>query len=361
MYNFRKYVSLLLTAAMLFALAGCNVTTTKAGGTIGDKTTLAASPSDTTEDRLRLDINRSLAIAEVLEVSGGPGRLGRATLDPQGMPCQELKCRVLHFYNEARLKEQCGKDDAYCRYNNYTYFENVGQLIMDEKFYAKAEEIGRPVVYKIYLDGEYRDTVKVGDTILVNLETLLDQNTNKEATSPRNHHLVIAPFSLEHKTPVLAKFADGKLQLGEELKDSLNLKRLYEDTEPGRTAIKDGDSIEDVISFIKCVEQDVERYKAENPQDSVDVVRPELAVEGTDLICKAGVNAPGKKIEAKLELFGTADKLVANWSASGEGSVAFEEKLPVEYSVHYMLKISGTADGEPFAYAAASGIYSAPK
>ncbi len=44
-----------------------------------------------------------------------------------------------------------------------------------------------------------------------------------------------------------------------------------------------------------------------------------------------------------------------------ERRVAFGEKLSVEYSVHYMLRISGTADGEAFAYAAASGIYSAPK
>ena len=97
MYNFKKIAALLLTAAMMFALAGCNVTTTKAGGTIGDKTTLAASPSDTIEDRFNLDANRSLAIAEVQEVSEGPYSWGHVTLDPKGMACQELKCRVLHF------------------------------------------------------------------------------------------------------------------------------------------------------------------------------------------------------------------------------------------------------------------------
>ena len=55
-----------------------------------------------------------------------------------------------------------------------------------------------------------------------------------------------------------------KLQLPEELKESLNLYRLYNDTEPERTAIKDGDTVDDVIAFIKCVEQDVARYKKAN-------------------------------------------------------------------------------------------------
>ena len=99
---------------------------------------------------------------------------------------------------------------------------------------------------------------------MVNLGTRLNQNPNEGTTETPQHHLVVEPFGVEPKSPMLAKFVDGRLQLPEELKASLNLRRLYDDSEPERTAIKDGDSVDDVIAFIKCVEQDVERYRSEH-------------------------------------------------------------------------------------------------
>ena len=210
-----------------------------------------------------LDTKKSLAIAVVKEKSEGPFRRGYVTLAEQGVSCQELKSDVLYFYDEARLKALCKADDADCRYNNYTFFESRGYYVMDEEFYKKAKETNHPITYDFYLDWNYKDTVEVGDVILIDVGTLLNKNPNNDSEETPQHHLIIQPFGTNSKSPILAKFVNGKLQLPEELKDSLNLRRLYDDTEPERIAIKDGDSVDDVIAFIKCVEQDVARFQNE--------------------------------------------------------------------------------------------------
>ena len=210
------------------------------------------------------DTNRSLAVAVVQEVSEGPFWRGCVVLAERGVLCQELKCDVLHFYDEARLKALCKADEAECRYNQYSVWEGWGYYVMDEEFIKAAQNSNDPIEYKIYLDWNYKDTVKVGDTILINVGTLLNRNPNEGSTEPPQHHLVVEPFGVEPKSPMLAKFVDGRLQLPDELKDSLNLRRLYHDTDPESTSINDGDTVDDVIAFIKSVEQDVERYRSEH-------------------------------------------------------------------------------------------------
>ena len=264
MINLKRFVPVvILTLVMAAAFTACADNSNKSSqSTSGPAPT--SSPVRDIKSDLELDTNRSLAVAVVQEVSEGPFARGQVTLTERGVKCQELKCDVLYFYDEARLKALCKADNADCRYNQYSWFESRGDLVMDENFYKKAKEGGSPVIYKIYLDWHYKDTVEVGDTILVNLGTLLNQNPNEGTTETPQHHLVVEPFGVEPKSPMLAKFVDGRLQLPEELKASLNLRRLYDDSEPERTAIKDGDSVDDVIAFIKCVEQDVERYRSEH-------------------------------------------------------------------------------------------------
>ena len=211
-----------------------------------------------------LDANRSLAIAIVKEKSEGPFTRGCVTLAKHGVSCQQLKSEVLYFYNESRLKELCKADGADCRYNNYSIFESHGYFVLDEEFYKNAKDANPPLIYDFYIDWDYRDTVNVGDIILIEVGTLLNQNPNKNSDETPQHHLVIQPFGVESKSPILAKFLDGKLQLSVELEEQLALYRLYDDPEPERIGIKDGDSIDDVIAFIECVEQDVVRFRNEN-------------------------------------------------------------------------------------------------
>ena len=261
MINTKRLIPVLLIAVLLvFALAAFSNGEKESSRLISEQLLSSSSEMDL-DTCYELDTNRSLAVAVVKEVAEGPSRRGYVTLAARGVLCQHIKCDVLCFYNEARLKSICRADGADCRYNQYTVQESRGELVMDDAFYKMAQASNDPIVYNIYIDWDYKDIVKAGDTMLIDLGTILNQNPNGGVREPSQHHLVVEPFGVEHKAPFLAKFVDGKLQLPDELKDSLNLRRLYDDTEPERTEIKDGDSVEDVIAFIKCVEQDVERFQ----------------------------------------------------------------------------------------------------
>ena len=314
------------------------------------------------EERYELDSNKSLAVFLVKEKSEGPIKVGTGVLNEAGVDCQQLKGDILYFYNESRIKEMGRLSGArYWLFSNLSILEQQGSIVVNNDFRKQQRGSGRSLEVKdtIYLDWRYKDTVKVGDTILVDLGTQHWVNPN-EGIDETIQHLIVDPVIQTGAKPYIAVFVDGKLQLDQEMEAVFSLERLYEDTEPDLTEIHDGDSIESVIAFLSSVEQDVARYRKENPECYVEVVKPEMSVSGTDLICKAGVNAKGKKIEAKLELFGFDDKLVATWTASGSDSVAFEETVPVEFSVVYRLKISGTVDGEQFPYDIRSSLIGYP-
>lgn len=310
------------------------------------------------EDNYYLDINKSIAVAVVNEKSEGPFEIGAGILSESCINSQQLKCDILYFYNESRIKETArlsdknpGEMDNWC-FSNLSGFEAQGDIVIDNAFRKQQREIeGHHLVVNdtIYLDWRYRDSVKEGDVILVDLGVHKWINPNQgigETTS----HLVANPVTMDGSSPHVAHFNDGILELDAEDASVFDLRRLYPDDEPDFSAIHNGDSVESVIAFLIRMEHDIARYRDENPECYVEVKRPEMIVSGKDLICKAKIDAMGKNIEAKMDLYGFDEKLIATWTASGKDSIVFEETVPAEFSVVYSLKVSGTADGEILPY-----------
>ena len=360
MINLKRFVPVvILTLVMAAVFTACADNSKKSSqSTAGPAPT--SSPVRDIKTDYEFDACKSFAVAVVKEKSEGPYTIGTGVLNERGLDCQELICDVLYFYNESRLKDiaRLSEADTWI-FSNLSVSEALGDIPINNDFRKQQrEQTGRHLEVRdyIYIDWRFRDTIKEGDTILVDLGTQLWKNPN-EGHNEALQHLIIEPVTVDGVLPYVALFSDGKLQLTQELESRFTLRRLYDDTEPDLTAIHNGDTVESVIEFLRIVEQDVDRYRNENPECYVNVGRPEMSVSGTELNCKAEVAAKGKRIECKLELYDFNDKLVASWAAIGSDRVAFDETVPVEFSVLYRLKISGSADGEPFAYKNARAIF----
>ena len=222
--------------------------------------------------------------------------------DRFGVKCNSFACDahgVYAYYNYDRLVKTALADEGAI----YSYFSldggnwNGGGPI--DKFRSECEpgsyfdgnvtdEIidalasrGKAVEYWFYIDWYEQDKVKEGDTVLIAVDPQLTVNPNYlipgnpfNIKMPKSYSAVLIPFPSAEAygastEPHVAKFVDGKLQMSDDIKETFALRRLYDDTDPELTGIKDGDAIEDVVAFLKAVEQDMIRYEEEMRQQPI--------------------------------------------------------------------------------------------
>ena len=290
----RKRITVSMLAALLMLLASCGTGADqaeiklleKAPSDMAGRAAENLSVSSAKENRnadLEFDGVKSIAVAVVKDKSYGSFSIGNGAegFTERGSQCQLLDCDVLYFYNYDRLREAAEADGID---TTYMYFKIGGMVYggskgrsedkdafdgnLTDTFIQNLKARGREVTYSIYLDWDYKDEVEVGDTILIAVDPQLTINPNYltgayEIKSPRSYFTVVAPFQAESPEPYLAKFKDGRLVLPAGLSEAITLRRLYDDTYPELTGIKDGDSVEDVVNFLKAVEQDMVRYEQE--------------------------------------------------------------------------------------------------
>ena len=308
----------------------------------------SASPVQDADADYEYNTGKALVLARVTEVTPGP-----YTRLPYSL-YQGIYCEVISFFGEEEMKDKARLDYAEYRYTNYSVYESLGYWVIDSQFkdMINNNDHWDPLIYVIYLSWYYKDMVEVGDVILAEIDSELD-GVSGRGSFEDSHFLTIQPgYGKDNPSPHVAVFKDGKLQLSAELQESFNLRRLYDDTDPGRRAIRDGDTLEDVKAFMECVEQDVSRYRKDNPEKVVKASRPEMTVTENTANCKANVDAAGKHIEATLELTsifrGDTANSLATWTKSGEDQVSFDEILLLTEGGGFQLRISGAADGVPF-------------
>lgn len=229
---------------------------------------------------------KTIVVAEVKDISEGWTLQGvRLEGYPDGgIKCRHIKCSAMAYYNYARMR--AAADDNNSRYSYFSigdsewyggneYVKYLRSLNIPNLFYGDITDeftgcmnaLGKAITYDFRIDWEYGDMLKVGDIILFVADPLVASASNDpERPEDVVYRAVISPLTGDHPEPYIAKFVEGKLQLPAELRDAFTLRRLYDDTEPQLTGIKDGDSVEDVIAFLKVVEQDMTRYKEEQKQ-----------------------------------------------------------------------------------------------
>ena len=234
---------------------------------------------------------KTYAIVIVKEITGAEANLGSLAegFDKDGLAAAKLKCEALEFFNYSRLREAADAEDALYQYFNIGQFAWVGggsvakrlekrpgsfKGDITEEYLESLKASNIPFTYTIYLDWNYKDAVEIGDTILIAIDPQVTINPNSTGTTyeiedPKTYRAVVSPFVMDSPQPYLARFVDGKLQLAEDMAEAFTLYRLYNDTNPELTGIKDGDSIEDVVNFLKGVEQDMIRYEEEMRQQPV--------------------------------------------------------------------------------------------
>ena len=216
-----------------------------------------------------------------------------------GVMCNSFACDargVYAYYNYNRLvKTALADEDAI-----YSYFSldgmnwNGGGAI--DKFRSECEpgsyfdgnvtdetietlaSRGKAVEYWFYIDWYQQDKVKEGDTVLIAVDPQLTVNPNYlipgnpyNIKMPKSYSAVLIPFPCAEDfgasiEPHVAKFVNGKLQMPGDIKETFDPRRLYDDTDPELTGIRDGDSLETVVAFLKAVEQDMIRYEEEMRQ-----------------------------------------------------------------------------------------------
>ncbi len=229
---------------------------------------------------------KTVVVAEVRDMSEG-WYLQGVRLEGYpfgGIKCRQVNCNVMTYFNYARMR--AAADDNNSR---YTYFSigdsawyggneyvkylkslNIPNLFygdITDEFTGSMNAIGKAITYDFMIDWEYKEALKAGDVILFVVDPLVDSASNDpERPEDVLYRAVISPLTGDHPEPYVAKFIDGKLQLPADLQDAFELKRLYDDTNPELTGIKDGDSVETVVNFLKAVEQDMIRYEQELKQ-----------------------------------------------------------------------------------------------
>ncbi|MBQ3930756.1 MAG: hypothetical protein II725_00580 [Firmicutes bacterium] len=75
--------------------------------------------------------------------------------------------------------------------------------------------------------------------------------------------------------------------------------------------------------------------------------KPTLSISGNQATCSVTVRAPGKTIDATLELW-QGSTLVASWSDCRTGIVVLSETVTVVSGLTYTLTVSGTINGVAF-------------
>ena len=246
------------------------------------------------EEAYKWNKSKSIVVAVINDkAEDGPYTLGSCTgnFSVKGMKGQYISCQALEFYNYERLRNVADADEtALYHYFNIGIDWFWGGQKVAERYRSISESLftgdltnewveafnnaNNPISYVFYIDWENKGKADVGDTVLAVVDPQLTVNPNSlysdsHIKNPRSYQIVIAPFSEDHPEPYIAHFIDGKLQLSKELEDAFALRRLYDDTDPELTGIKDGDAIEDVVAFLKAVEQDMIRYEEEMRQQPI--------------------------------------------------------------------------------------------
>ena len=300
MMNEKRIISCILAVLVLISLAACS-------------TVVKGDPADTVESEktndkqvfmplakergssndpaicYQFDKSKTYAAAQIKDITGAEVNIGSLAegFPKDGLCCLKLKCEVMCIFNYARLREAADAEDALYQYFDIGQFAWVGggsvakrlekrpddvfKGDITEEYLDSLKESNTSFTYSFYLDWDYKDSVEIGEIILVSIDPQVTINPNSIGTTyriedPKTYRAVVAPFNADHPQPHIAKFVDGKLQLPEELEDAFALRRLYDDTDPELTGIKDGDAIEDVVAFLKAVEQDMIRYEEEMRQ-----------------------------------------------------------------------------------------------
>ena len=232
----------------------------------------AAQPGLSREAMYEWNLSKAYVVTDLDEVSEGKCHIHR-TYSPSAAPDWDTFVslhsyyRVRYYYGEEemRLRALMKDPNALIKYNTMRIQQSRGLLSKSvyhtyEECVQSALSAGAWLNYNFMLDWEYRSEVKPGDTVIMAVDNGMEPWGEAYAV------VQPYPFTEEHTKPYLAKFIDGKLQLDEDIADAFMLYRLYDDTYPELTGIKDGDSVEDVVNFLKAVEQDMVRYEQELKQ-----------------------------------------------------------------------------------------------
>ena len=244
---------------------------------------------------LELDTGKTIAVAVVTRINEPEGYTyigtGVEGFPETGQESWGFDCDVLYYFNYDRLREAVDSDEdeeAAYHYFNLGGVAWYGSKALVKKletrpydafkgditaeFVENLKKTNWPLSYSFYIDKEYQ-IVKEGDTILIAVDPQQTFNANYPRIKEHWYNAVVAPFASDHPQPYLVRFIDGKLQLDGDMADAFTLYRLYDDTNPELTGIKDGDSVETVVNFLKAVEQDMIRYEEEMRQQPVQADR----------------------------------------------------------------------------------------
>ena len=289
--------AVVLAVALMIVLASCG---TAPAGSINEERNntagssqhpVSASGSEELKQRELYELNdsKTVIIAEVKDKSDGGTNIGIYAdgLPKEGIESLLLKCEPIYILNYERLRQAADNEDALYHYFNIGQFAWVGggseakrleskpdgifKGDVTEEFLEGLKRNGTTFTYALYLDQRFGSLIDTGDVVIAAIDPQVSINPNSMGNvyrikDAKTYNAVIAPFSMEQLSPFTAKFESGRLVLPENLQDAFELRRLYNDTNPGLTGIKDGDSIENVVAFLKAVQQDMARYEAELKQ-----------------------------------------------------------------------------------------------
>ncbi len=290
-----KITAALMVAVMLLSLAGCGVTPAAKEQRTEDARESSAGivlqaaaqkAQGTPSENYEWNKSKTYVVAVVTETCEPDGwfadGIGAEGFDKWGQKSWGFECEVLHYYNYSRLREiaenydpdalyqyfQVGHISRWLSKNKIEDARTRGKVFTGDdpenyrEYYPHLFETDRylrDLRYLFHIDWLYSDQLQVGDVILfaVDPQLSIDPNSNTE----KWFSAMVAPFRSDSPRPFLAKFADGKLQLDPEIAEAFRLYRIYDEPGIESRSIKDGDTVEDVIEFLKQIEQDMKLYE----------------------------------------------------------------------------------------------------
>ena len=262
-----RLVVCVLLAVMLVSQAICGVSAADAKVAGGN----AAQPGLSRDAMYEWNLSKAYVVTEIDRLDlDGPSHIyttqdvALAALTWDEVTEMHSLYSVKAFYGEEQMRLRALKEnpDALIQYNRLRVSQSRELLSSAvhqtyEEFLEAALASGFCMDYRFKMDWEYRFTVDPGDIVIMAVDNVMEPWGETYAM------VQPYPFTEDHTKPYIAKFIDGKLQLDGDIADAFTLYRLYDDTNPELTGIKDGDSIEDVVNFLKAVEQDMIRYEEE--------------------------------------------------------------------------------------------------
>ena len=184
------------------------------------------------------DIGVSVAVVRVLEKAQETRVLYDCT------ESVELRCELLYLYNQSYLEETAS--------------------FYDIKLVLTGNSLELPECFIVYVQKAEKDNIQVGDIALLNLRTAVSYE-NDTITA----YAAVWPFPLYYDDILsetgIAIFENGILKKDDLYSGIMMLTRLYRDEEKATVGyyetIKDSETVEDVVNFLKRVEDDVRRFE----------------------------------------------------------------------------------------------------